>query len=80
MVRTFSVQRGRVEVLLDGEVLLLHAVEPEGVTGHADVVLDVGALEDDLVRLHAQALERGRIEAEAAHPHHHQHDEARHRE
>jgi len=61
-------ERPRVEGLLGREPALLDPVEPVGLAGHPDVVLDERPLGDELVRRHAEALEQRRIDPQTTDP------------
>jgi len=70
----------RRQAVLGGEVLLLDHLEPVRLARHADVVLDVRPLGDQLVGRDLEALEQRRPDAQAPRPHHTEDHQARHQE
>ena len=73
-----ALERGRRELLLGGELLLLDRGEPVGLPGHANVVLDVRPLGHQLVGGDLEALEERRPHADAPRPRHSEHHQPGH--
>ncbi len=70
-----ALERGGGQVVGGRELLLDHAVERVRLARHPDIVLDEGALGDELIGRDPKALEQRRIHAEAADPEQRQRDE-----
>ena len=70
----------RVEIALPLEVVGRHVVQPVGLSGRVDVVLDVGLLSRRLRRLHPEPLHERRHQHSRQHRHQHPQADAHHRQ